>query len=149
MELFDTLKNFLTTGSKPGAASFGATPTEDPYKFAKIRNSLPENGNNALQQIAAPLEHREFVEGFVKDNPVIGPPAAAVATLGYYAKKKLTPEGLRPIGETPASLDQVFAGLDGIIRGVKSNLTNVRGPGAVPETRTILAGDPNARGTLI
>lgn len=72
--------------------------------------------SDPMQAVAGPLEHREFAENFVTDNPALAIPSLAVATPLYTAAKALGVKSAR----SPASLDEIFAGYEGIGRGIQS-----------------------------
>jgi hypothetical protein len=76
------------------------------------------NDNDPFQPIVGPLEHREFAEDFVKENPAIAIPSLAVGTPLYTAAKALGVHAAR----SPASVDEIFAGYEGLIRGTRSLL---------------------------
>jgi hypothetical protein len=79
--------------------------------FNQLRHSAPWNDPRQAQW--APLEHRAFSRGVVKDNPWMAAPLA-VATPAYALYKAL---GLKP-QSTPPSWDQVKAGYQGIWEGL-------------------------------
>lgn len=72
--------------------------------------------------IVGPLEHREFAEDFVGQNPALAIPALAVGTPLYTAAKALGVHSAR----SPASVDEVFAGYEGLGRGVSNLLRGNR-----------------------
>lgn len=73
-----------------------------------------------MHAVAAPLEHREFTRNAVADNPAMAVPLAAAVPAYALAKTA----GVLPIAPntTPASLDQVFAGFEGIAQGLRKRL---------------------------
>lgn len=89
----------------------------DPFKYKRMRVGM--RGDDPMHEVAAPIEHREFAQGFVEDNPVLGPLSLAFAIPGYAAYKKL----FKPNNRTqPRNFDQFFGGFQGLARGVKANL---------------------------
>jgi hypothetical protein len=87
----------------------------DPLFYKRMRIGM--RGDDPMHKIAAPLSQREFAQGFVEENPVVGPLAMAAMVPGYQAYKAI----FRPKNRSPASLDQFFAGLQGLGRGVAAN----------------------------
>ena len=109
----------------------GASPS-----FAQQRARLPSD--DPMQTVLAPFEHREFAQEYVQENPITGPIVMAGAIPAYAAYKTLRPKsGAR----TKPSLDQVFAGFEGVARGIKANLAGgaTKRSAAKP---TVMAGDP-------
>lgn len=94
---------------------------DDPYKYFKQRESLP--ADDPLQQILAPLEHRQFTQEFVRNNPILGAPAMFLGAPAYAALK-LIPGVRQRLGATPPSLDQIFAAWQGIKPGFLEGLQN-------------------------
>lgn len=85
------------------------------------------SGTDPMHAIVGPLEHREFARDFVRENPAIAIPALAVGTPLYTAAKAI---GVNPgfvdpswaAGRSPASLDEVFAGYQGLGEGIRALL---------------------------
>lgn len=73
-----------------------------------------------MHAVAAPLEHREFARNAVADNPAMALSLAAAIPAYTLAKGA----GVLPTAPstTPASLDQVFAGFEGIAQGLRKRL---------------------------
>ncbi len=78
-------------------------------------------GDRLQNEVLAPMEHRAYAREYVENNPITGPLAMAILTAGYTPAKAL---GLTGSDEktTPASLDQLFGGFEGITEGVANNL---------------------------
>lgn len=86
----------------------------DPYYWAKMRHGmLPIDPMHA---IVAPLEHREAAREMVGENPLMAAPLAAGIPLWSLVKLL----GLAPKGpnSSPASLDEIFAGYEGLFSGL-------------------------------
>lgn len=79
-----------------------------------MRYGMPET--DPWHSIIAPLEHREFAREVVKRNPWMAAPLAA----GVPLYSLLKAAGLLPKAQntTPASMDQVFAGYEGLGMGL-------------------------------
>jgi hypothetical protein len=69
------------------------------------------------QETLAPLEHQAFAREQVADNPT-SYPGMLMAPMTYYAGKKLGMTDSR----TPASSDQVWAGIYGANEGLSQAL---------------------------
>lgn len=96
----------------------------DSYKWGRMRaGMLP---TDPMHAIVAPLEHREFVNESVKNNPASAVPLAGAIPL-YTLLKAL---GMLPKGPntSPASLDEIFAGYEGLFSGLKDNVRPKRKP---------------------
>jgi hypothetical protein len=116
----------------------------DPGFYTQARLRLPQD--RAVQQSAAPSEHREFVRDAVANDPLAMAPALAVAIPAYTGMKKFNESvrshmagptaynpshipaialylALQKAGMTqsrsPASLDEIFAGYEGLFSGLK------------------------------
>lgn len=117
----------------------GAAP--DDYKYGRLRQNLPPD--HPWHAMLGPLEHREFVRDAVKRDGMLAP-ALAVATPAYTVGKlaarvpddavaalpfPLVPlvaagrEAARQAGlhltRSPPSMDEVFAGFEGLFSGVR------------------------------
>lgn len=93
-------------------------------KYTLQRDKLP--ANDMLQPIIAPLEHREFAQSFTEDHPVLGPISLAAAIPAYSIYKAAQDAVFgRPADRTPGGLDEVFAGFQGIARGIRSNFAKI------------------------
>lgn len=68
-----------------------------------------------MQQILAPLEHRAYTRELSKVDPVQA--AAMVGLIPAYQGAKAL--GIAPGDPTPPSLDQIFAGFQGLLEGFK------------------------------
>ena len=113
----------------------------DPYFYGRMRREMPPS--DPMHSVIAPLEHREFVRESVGRDPRMAAPMA-VAIPGYTVGKRmgevaqrhpastmmmpgglpmmmlLARLGLLPKENTsPASLDEVFAGYEGLFSGLK------------------------------
>ena len=64
------------------------------------------------QKILAPPEHRAWAREYVRDNPAAAP-VVGLMVPGYYLAKKTGAMSAR----TPADLDQVSAGWEGMAEG--------------------------------
>jgi hypothetical protein len=71
-----------------------------------------------MQEVLAPLEHKAFAREYTKENPLMAP-AMLTAPALYYLAKKMRLMGAR----TPPSIDQVFAGMEGTIQGLRDRVT--------------------------
>lgn len=112
------------------ADDFGLT---NKLKYTLQRDKLP--ANDMLQPIIAPLEHREFAQSFTEDHPILGPISLAAAIPAYTAYKAAQDAVFgRPDDRTPAGLDEVFAGFQGIARGIRSNFAKIGAQAAKKET---------------
>jgi hypothetical protein len=68
-----------------------------------------------INKLLAPFEHRAFAREWVRENPWLAVPSLAFSIPGYQLSKMLR---LRGEG-TGASLDQLFAGYQGLFEGLK------------------------------
>ena len=71
--------------------------------------------NQQMQELLAPLEHRAYAREAVKDSPIMGTLGMGTAIPLYQLKKMF---GMQK-GTTPASLDELFAGYQGIAQGLR------------------------------
>ena len=85
----------------------------DPYYYTKMRNALPPTDPRQAQ--IAPIEHGQFTEETVRQNPWMAIPLA-MATPAYTAGKAL---GLIK-SRSPASIDEMLQAYYGIGRGLRS-----------------------------
>jgi len=89
----------------------------DDYLSLRARYS----GDMNMQKIIAPMEHKAWAEDYVKRNPWTGPLGVGTLIPAYQAVKGMG-WGNSDANTTPPSLDQLFAGYEGIYGGVLSNL---------------------------
>lgn len=92
--------------------SFADLPWAD---LVALRNRYP--GDAMMQSLLAPLEHRAYARELWKVDPVQA--AAMVGAIPAYQGAKalhLTPSDE---SSTPASLDELFAGFQGLIEGLR------------------------------
>lgn len=85
----------------------------DPYHYERLRRSLPRD--SSLHSVIGPLEHRQFVEEVVRNQPWMAVPMAA-AIPAYTAGKGT---GLLRGPRSPASWDEVFEAYKGLWQGLK------------------------------
>ena len=85
--------------------------------WSTLRNLRAQTTDPTDQQALAPAEHQAYAREYVGQNPASYPGMVA-APLGYYAAKKL---GFQQ-GRTPASMDQVWAGIYGANQGLSQAL---------------------------
>lgn len=92
--------------------SFADLPWSD---LVTLRNRYP--GDAMMQSLLAPLEHRAYARELSKIDPFQA--AAMVGLIPAYQGAKAL--GVMPRDETstPASLDELFAGFQGLIEGLK------------------------------
>src|SRR3990167_1958609 len=85
----------------------------DPYYYSRMRANMP----NAypMHAIVGPLEHREFARDYVKAG---GLPAAASVGTAIPIYTLLKALGLLKT-RSPASLDEMFAGYEGMFSGLR------------------------------
>jgi hypothetical protein len=99
----------------PSPLSSSKAP-EDAYKYGRMRQKMAPT--DPLQAVIGPLEHREVAADFVREHPVAGLPAMLLAAPAYTGSKML---GLHK-NRSPASLDEIFAGWEGAIQGIRQRL---------------------------
>lgn len=87
----------------------------DPYYYGRMRANMALT--DPTHAIVAPLEHREFVREIVGRNPGMAVPMAGAIPV-YTLLKRL---GLLPKAPntSPASLDEIFAGYEGMLGGLR------------------------------
>jgi hypothetical protein len=85
------------------------------YRWGRMRGAM--SVADPFHSIVAPLEHREFVEDVVRRNPLMSIPMS-VAIPGYSLLKYLNVLP-RQQNTSPASWDEVFAGYEGLLRGLR------------------------------
>lgn len=90
--------------------SFADLPWSDLYNLRK-----QYEGDPMMQQILAPLEHRAYTRELYKVDPLQA--AAMVGLIPAYQGAKAL--GVAPGDATPPSLDQIFAGFQGLLEGFK------------------------------
>jgi hypothetical protein len=84
-------------------------------ELLRMRDAHPEP---FMQEVLAPMEHKAFAREYVQENPLMAP-AMLTAPALYYLAKKMKLMG----GRTPPSIDQVFAGMEGTIQGLRSRIS--------------------------
>lgn len=84
----------------------------------------------ADQALLAPFEHRAFSREFVQENPLAASVSLPVAIPLYMLAKKL---GLQK-ARSPASVDEMFAGYQGLIEGLRALLAQRNPIAAADET---------------
>lgn len=84
----------------------------DPYYYSRLRDSLTPG--DPLHSVIGPLEHREFAREAVGRNPTLAAPVAAGIPLWTLLKYL----GLLKT-RSPASLDEMFAGYEGMFGGLR------------------------------
>lgn len=91
----------------------------DPYFYGRMRANMAPT--DPMHAVIAPLEHREFVREIVGRNPMMAIPMA-LAIPEYTWLKYL---GVLPTAPntSPASWDEIFAGYEGMLSGLKDRLT--------------------------
>jgi hypothetical protein len=108
--------------------------SENPdYWLALLRQRLPRN--DPLHEILGPLEHREFTRDVARTDPLLRSVAMLPFIPAYTGVKYLAqrPDDglLRRLARTalggavprsPASLDEIFAGYEGLFSGLKERL---------------------------
>ena len=101
-----------TPATPPASPEVGV---DAPFRFGRMRANMAPS--DPFHAVVAPLEHREFVEEAVRENPL----SAVPLTLAIPAYSALKGSGLLPSGEntSPATLDEVFAGFEGLARGLR------------------------------
>jgi len=88
----------------------------DPYFYGRMRANMPPT--DPMHKIVAPLEHREFVEDAVRyGHPLMAPAMAGAIPMWTWLKYL----GIIPKGPntSPASLDEIFAGYEGLFSGLQ------------------------------
>jgi len=96
----------------------------DPYQYGRQRaGMLP---TDPMHSIIAPLEHREFAREAVGRNPLMaGPLAAAIPAYSLFKMLGIIP---RDKNTSPASLDEMFAGYEGLFSGLGDSMRKKRKP---------------------
>jgi len=85
------------------------------FHYQQLRAALPPT--SPLHAVLGPLEHGQFVEDAVQDNPLMALPLA-LAIPAYTAGKAT---GLIKGARSPASWDEIFAAYGGLKRGMLSH----------------------------
>lgn len=88
-------------------------PPGDLSYYWRLRDRVP--ADHPLQRTLAPLEHGQFAEETVRDNPLMALPLI-FAIPGYTAGKAT---GLIRGTRSPASWDEIFEGYAGMLRGLR------------------------------
>lgn len=83
----------------------------DPYYYSRLRANMQPN--DPMHALVGPLEHREFAREAVGRNPALAVPVAAGIPL-WTLLKRLGALKTR----SPASLDEMFAGYEGLFGGI-------------------------------
>lgn len=86
----------------------------DPYFYGRMRAAMPVN--DPMHAVLAPLEHREFVRETVGRRPAMAVPMAGA--IPVYSLLKLLRMLPRAPHTSPASIDEVFAGYEGLFGGL-------------------------------
>ena len=96
----------------------------DPYVYGRMRaGMLP---TDPMHPIVAPLEHREFVKETVGNNPIMaGPMAAAIPLWSLFKLLGVIPKGPNT---SPATLDEIMAGYEGLFSGLRDAKPQKRKP---------------------
>jgi hypothetical protein len=92
--------------------SFAELPWSD---LIALRNRYP--GDPMMQSILAPLEHRAYARELWKVDP--SQAAAMVGLIPAYQGAKAIGAVPKSESSTPASLDELFAGFQGLIEGLR------------------------------
>lgn len=87
----------------------------DPYFYSRMRDALP--ASDSRHALVGPLEHREFAREATRDNPALAAPIAAGIPLWTLLKSM----GLLKT-RSPASVDEMFAGYEGMLSGLKDRI---------------------------
>lgn len=97
----------------PGMLPIPTAPAGDPYFYYNLRNQLPRN--DPRQAALGPLEHEQFVQEAVQQNPLMALPMGLVGIPGYTLGKAA---GMIQGTRSPASLDELLAGYRGLWTGL-------------------------------
>ena len=81
------------------------------FKYARMRDM----NMHVPQDVSGPLEHREFVRNLAEEGNAAQMIAVGVAIPGYTALKAL---GVIKNARSPASVDEIFAGYEGLYEAV-------------------------------
>lgn len=71
-----------------------------------------------MQGILGPMEHAAFAKEWTMDNPYLAVPSLMLAIPAYTAAKSM---GLLN-NRSPASIDEIFSGFEGLLSGLRSKL---------------------------
>ena len=85
----------------------------DLFHYLRMRNALP--AASPMQSVLGPLEHGQFVEETIRDNPWAALPFL-LGIPGYTAAKAT---GAVSGTRSPASWDEIFEGYKGMLRGLR------------------------------
>jgi hypothetical protein len=96
----------------------------DSYKYGRMRTGMLPT--DPMQSIIAPLEHREFAREAVGRNPLMAAPmAAAIPMWTLFKALGIIPRGPNT---SPASMDEIFAGYEGLFSGLGDSMRKKRKP---------------------
>jgi len=104
----------------------------DSYYYGRMRGNMPLN--DPMHAIIAPLEHKEFAhEGARYGRPLMAPALAAGIPMWTWLKYLSEKPALKPLAEhtgfrdastSPASLDEILAGYEGLFSGLQDRWTD-------------------------
>lgn len=89
----------------------------DDYSAIGLRQQYPQD--QFMQNLLAPVEHRQFMQEVTRDNPLMGTLLLGASPL-YTGLKSLginIADDKSSLTSTP-SLDELFGALDGYLRGL-------------------------------
>jgi hypothetical protein len=101
----------------PAAPMRGMLMPVDPYYYSRLRETFPRH--DPMQSVVGPLEHKEAMQEIVGGNPLMAVPYAG----GIPVYTALKAAGMFPQARSPASWDEIFAGYEGLLGGLRNRWT--------------------------